>query len=184
MSPHKHLLIVLCILCVVCTQRACLAATIRSSGASQSTIKLVATNLIANSKLLGKGRWWLCKGVKSVIWFMPCSSEGVQLLCLIDKGQDACRYLQTYGEWYHSVWLAKSTLDERDVSEVFSRWSDHLTSAGINQKVRSHTTACGCFKVVCTVYVHVYRARLCWCYCHLASSTKSLRCCTGVSCNF
>ena len=34
--------------------RACLAATIRSSGASQSTIKLVATNLIANSKLIGK----------------------------------------------------------------------------------------------------------------------------------
>ncbi len=62
-------------------------------------------------------------------------SEGVQLLCLIDKGQDACRYLQTYGEWHHSVWLAKSTLDERDVGEVFSRWADHLTSVGVNQKV-------------------------------------------------
>ena len=63
------------------------------------------------------------------------SLEGVQLLCLIDKGQDACRYLQTYGEWYHSVWLAKSTLDERDVSEVYLRWSDNLTSPGVNQKV-------------------------------------------------
>ena len=40
--------------CVLLLVRACLAATIRSSGASQSTIKLVATNLIANSKLLGE----------------------------------------------------------------------------------------------------------------------------------
>lgn len=33
--------------------------------------------------------------------------EGVQLLCLIDKGLDACRYLQTYGEWNQAAWLAK-----------------------------------------------------------------------------
>ena len=37
--------------------------------------------------------------------------------------------------------LRKSILDESDVSKVFSRWSDHLTFAGINQKVRSRTTA-------------------------------------------
>ena len=40
--------------CLLLLSRACLAATIRSSGASQSTIKLVATNLIANSKLMGE----------------------------------------------------------------------------------------------------------------------------------
>ena len=40
--------------CLLLLIRACLAATIRSSGASQSTIKLVATNLIANSKLMGE----------------------------------------------------------------------------------------------------------------------------------
>lgn len=34
-------------------------------------------------------------------------SEGVQLLCLIDKAADACRYLQTYGEWNRAAWLAK-----------------------------------------------------------------------------
>ncbi|KAJ8250709.1 hypothetical protein COCON_G00226310 [Conger conger] len=56
--------------------KACLVTTITSSGPSQSTIKLVATNMIANGKL----------------------AEGVQLLCLIDKAADACRYLQTYGE--------------------------------------------------------------------------------------
>lgn len=34
--------------------RACLVASIRSSGVSQSTIKLVATNLIANGKIKGR----------------------------------------------------------------------------------------------------------------------------------
>ena len=33
--------------------------------------------------------------------------EGVQLLCLIDKGLDACRYLQAYGHWETAAWLAK-----------------------------------------------------------------------------
>ena len=91
-----------------------MVASIRSSGASQSTIKLVATNLIASGKL----------------------QEGVQLLCLIDKGLDACRYLQTYGAWEQAVWLAKSTLDYNDCCEVMKRWVDHLCSTHVNQKVR------------------------------------------------
>lgn len=36
-----------------------------------------------------------------------CLPEGVQLLCLINKAADACRYLQTYGEWNRAAWLAK-----------------------------------------------------------------------------
>ncbi|XP_019864425.1 PREDICTED: WD repeat-containing protein 11-like isoform X2 [Amphimedon queenslandica] len=100
--------------------KACLAATIRSSGASQSTIKLVATNLIANNKL----------------------SEGAQLLALIDKGLDACRYMQTYGQWYMSVWLAKSTLNEREAKEVIMRWGEHLASSSVNQKKRLFLSIC------------------------------------------
>lgn len=34
--------------------KACLVTTVTSSGPSQSTIKLVATNMIANGKLAGK----------------------------------------------------------------------------------------------------------------------------------
>ena len=41
----------------------------------------------------------------------------------------------------HALW--KSILNERYVSKVFSRWNDHLTFPGVNQKVRSHTTAIG-----------------------------------------
>lgn len=41
--------------------------------------------------------------------FLSGFAEGVQLLCLIDKAADACRYLQTYGEWNRAAWLAKVT---------------------------------------------------------------------------
>ncbi|CAD5125617.1 DgyrCDS13819 [Dimorphilus gyrociliatus] len=95
--------------------RACLVASIRSSGASQSTIKLVATSLIANGKLI----------------------EGVQLLCLIEKGVDACRYLQTYGQWYKAAWLAKSTLSDSECDDVIKRWTEHLSSNTINEKVKN-----------------------------------------------
>ena len=55
---------------------------------SNSTTKLVATNLISEGKL----------------W------EGIQLLCLIGKYVDACQYLQSSGEWDASVWLSKCRL--------------------------------------------------------------------------
>uniref|UniRef100_A0A672R4Z9 WD repeat-containing protein 11 n=1 Tax=Sinocyclocheilus grahami TaxID=75366 RepID=A0A672R4Z9_SINGR len=77
--------------------KACLVTTITSSGPSQSTIKLVATNMIANGKL----------------------AEGVQLLCLIDKAADACRYLQTYGEWNRAAWLAKFPNNFRGDSRLY-----------------------------------------------------------------
>ncbi|KAL1122656.1 hypothetical protein AAG570_002983 [Ranatra chinensis] len=88
--------------------KACLVATIQQTGAAQSTIKLVATNLIANGK----------------IW------EGVQLLCLIGKGLDACRYLVSYGMWEPAVWLAKSILPPNETLEVMKKFCDHLVSIG------------------------------------------------------
>ncbi|KAK6481905.1 WD repeat-containing protein 11 isoform X1 [Huso huso] len=109
--------------------KACLVTTITSSGPSQSTIKLVATNMIANGKL----------------------AEGVQLLCLIDKAADACRYLQTYGEWNLAAWLAKVRLNSTECSEVLKRWVDHLCSPQINQKSKAILVllSLGCFlKVV------------------------------------
>nr|XP_033797128.1 WD repeat-containing protein 11 isoform X1 [Geotrypetes seraphini] len=95
--------------------KACLVTTVTSSGPSQSTIKLVATNMIANGKL----------------------AEGVQLLCLIDKAADACRYLQTYGEWNRAAWLAKVRLNPEECAEVLKRWVDHLCSPQVNQKSKA-----------------------------------------------
>ena len=75
---------------------ACLAASCASSSSSSSssddhdsTTKLVATNLIA------EGRLW----------------EGVQLLCLVGRAADACKYLQSCGRWDESLWLAKCRLE-------------------------------------------------------------------------
>lgn len=48
-------------------------------------MKLIATNMIANGNI----------------------DEGVQLLCLIGKSVDACRYLQSYDRWTDAAWLAK-----------------------------------------------------------------------------
>ncbi|XP_061693109.1 WD repeat-containing protein 11 isoform X2 [Syngnathoides biaculeatus] len=95
--------------------KACLVTTITSSGPSQSTIKLVATNMIANGKL----------------------AEGVQLLCLIDKAVDACRYLQTYGEWNRAAWLAKVRLSPTESSDVLKRWAEYLCSPQVNQKSKA-----------------------------------------------
>ena len=78
----------------------------------QSTVKLVATSMIAAGKV----------------------SEGCQLLCLINKALDACRYMQTYGQWHQAIWLAKSTLEESDSAQVLKRYVDHLCSANVNLK--------------------------------------------------
>ncbi|XP_057197322.1 WD repeat-containing protein 11, partial [Triplophysa rosa] len=108
--------------------KACLVTTITSSGPSQSTIKLVATNMIANGKL----------------------AEGVQLLCLIDKAVDACRYLQTYGEWNRAAWLAKVRLNPTESSDVLKRWAEHLCSPQVNQKSKAILVllSLGCFHKV------------------------------------
>ncbi len=48
-------------------------------------VKLVATTLIAGGQL----------------------DEGINLLCLAGKNQEACRYLQTCDRWEDAAWLAK-----------------------------------------------------------------------------
>lgn len=88
--------------------RACLVASLKTESKAQSVVKLVATNLIAN------GRTW----------------DGVQLLCLIGKGLDACRYLQAAGQWEDSVWLAKCMLSGPAHCEVVGKWAEHLSQLG------------------------------------------------------
>lgn len=36
-----------------------------------------------------------------------CFAEGVEILCLLDKVLNACKYLQTYDQWQQAAWLAK-----------------------------------------------------------------------------
>lgn len=77
-------------------------------------------------------------------------SKGVQLLCLIDKAADACRYLQTYGEWNRAAWLAKVRLNSEECADVLKRWVDHLCSPQVNQKSKALLVllSLGCFSSV------------------------------------
>lgn len=95
--------------------RACLIASLKTESKAQSVVKLVATNLIASGH----------------------TSEGVQLLCLIGKGLDACRYLQSAGQWERSIWLAKSTLTNEESKEVIRKWADYLVLPQVNQKTKA-----------------------------------------------
>ena len=52
--------------------------------------------------------WFVVRFYAIILMYCRGSfSEGVQLLCLIEKSLDACRYLQTYGAWHKAAWLAK-----------------------------------------------------------------------------
>jgi len=92
--------------------KACLIAALKSPDALKNTIKLVATNFIANTELF----------------------EGVQLLSLIGNGLEACTYLQAYGHWQTAAILAKSTLKKREREIVLRRWADNLQKIGELEK--------------------------------------------------
>ncbi len=76
--------------------RACVIAAIAAPETSRNTIKLVATNLIANGKV----------------------HEGVELLMLTNNGLDACRYLQANGDWDRAVRIAKTSLPQAEADEI------------------------------------------------------------------
>ncbi|CAK9296067.1 unnamed protein product [Gordionus sp. m RMFG-2023] len=48
------------------------------------------------------------------------------MLGCIGKYIDACLYLQTYGYWEKSIWLAKLTLTEKDYIYIVDKWANHL----------------------------------------------------------
>eukprot|EP01080_Neovahlkampfia_damariscottae_P006660 gene6660-10825_t len=52
---------------------------------------------------------------------------GVELLCIINQGDKACRILQEYGQWEKAARIAKCILPLEDRKEVLLRWANHLT---------------------------------------------------------
>lgn len=94
--------------------RACLVAStsVSEKDTPHSTTKLVATNLIAEGKL----------------W------QGVQLLCMIDKVPDACKYLQSYHQWDASLWLGKCRLSDAEYIRVADKYCDHCMSKDLKKR--------------------------------------------------
>lgn len=81
-----------------------------------------------------------------------CFLEGVQLLCLIDKAADACRYLQTYGEWNRAAWLAKVGAFGRCLEHC--RW---IFQSGIFRlQFRSIFLAANCFANIFLITVILF----------------------------
>eukprot|EP01135_Chromosphaera_perkinsii_P011336 Nk52_evm16s2377 gene=Nk52_evmTU16s2377 len=75
------------------------------------TLTLVASNMIAFGRL----------------------EEGVQLLCLIGKGCEACRYLQTYEQWVRAAEIAKSTLMGYVSDDEMNGSCSHLDHGGLKE---------------------------------------------------
>lgn len=86
--------------------KACVVAASLSPDTFRNTVKLVATSLIANGSV----------------------DEGVQLLSLIGKSLDACRYLQSHDRWVEAAQLAKLTLGYDDAGHIYKKWVEHLVS--------------------------------------------------------
>lgn len=63
--------------------------------------------------------------------------DGVQLLCLIGKGAEACRHLQEQSRWTDAAWLAKVVLPDHEAAAILRRWVDHLVASGRKAKVCS-----------------------------------------------
>lgn len=88
--------------------KACLISLLGSlnfdNHSSHPVVKLVATNMIASGNMF----------------------EGIQLLFLIGKCQDACRYLQSHSLWAESILLAKLNLNQEENSSIINSWLHHL----------------------------------------------------------
>uniref|UniRef100_A0A0K0F676 WD_REPEATS_REGION domain-containing protein n=1 Tax=Strongyloides venezuelensis TaxID=75913 RepID=A0A0K0F676_STRVS len=91
--------------------RACLLSTNFDSESCKCFIKLVAMNMIANGHI----------------------NDGVQMLFLIDHGLDACKHLQSQGNWLQSVVYAKAN-NKIDVKEVIKKFADQLSTESIFHK--------------------------------------------------
>ncbi|GAU94003.1 hypothetical protein RvY_05852 [Ramazzottius varieornatus] len=96
--------------------KAALLTSLKSSNNAesvQSTVKLIATHLIASSSHV---------------------SDGVEILCAIGKVPDACRYLQSYGQYNEAAVLASvhSFFQTSESKDVFMKWVDYLCSPEIN----------------------------------------------------
>ncbi|CAL8142832.1 unnamed protein product [Orchesella dallaii] len=73
---------------------------------SKAVLKITATNLIACGDMDG----------------------GLELLCLLGKHSEACKYIESSNEWHKAILLCKTTLSEKNSEETLSRYAQYLVS--------------------------------------------------------
>ncbi len=84
---------------------ACVVAAASGPEYFERTAKMAATGLIARGDV----------------------DLGVQLLVLVGKADEACRYLQDAGKWEDAVRLARLQLAPQARDEVLRKWAEHLS---------------------------------------------------------
>lgn len=110
----------------------------RTNTTAQSTLKLVATHLIISGKLQGSDshtaliQRYICTTICDYFLYKAtnfgqmihkvCFAEGVEILCLLGKVLDACKYLQTYDQWQQAAWLAKVRLSYASLLQSTHRY--------------------------------------------------------------
>jgi len=87
---------------------ACVVAASMDRANFVATTKMVAGQLIAQGRL----------------------QEGVQLLCLIGKAADACKFMISEGKWPEAAWLANIALDAHERDSIMTQWAGFLDSEG------------------------------------------------------
>jgi len=87
---------------------ACVVAASMDRSNFVATTKMVAGQLIAQGRL----------------------QEGVQLLCLIGKAADACKFMISEGKWPDAAWLANIALEAHERDAIMTQWAGFLESQG------------------------------------------------------
>jgi len=87
---------------------ACIVAASIDRSNFVATTKMVAGQLIAQGRL----------------------QEGVQLLCLIGKASDACKFMISESKWADAAWLANVALEGQEQINIMSQWTGFLHSEG------------------------------------------------------
>ncbi|KAH3743885.1 WD repeat-containing protein 11 [Pelomyxa schiedti] len=112
--------------------KACIVAGSLGTDSFVSTVQMVATNFISRGNV----------------------TEGIELLCIINKASDACKYLLSVHKWTDAVWLANLRLDTADSAEVLLSWVSFLATSGQIMKALEVLVCLGEFHHVLQLLVH------------------------------
>lgn len=93
----------------VAALKACVVAASLDRATFVATTKMVAGQLIAQGSL----------------------QEGAQLLCLIGRSADACKFMISEGRWTDAAWLANVSLGAAERDGIMARWASFLEHEGL-----------------------------------------------------
>ena len=101
--------------------KACVVAAAVDRATFAATARMVAGQLIAQGSL----------------------QEGAQLLCLVGRAADACKFMISEGRWTDAAWLASVALAGAERAAILARWASFLEDAGLPARALEVALAAG-----------------------------------------